>query len=185
VSIGPVATTPSNAVVRTVRDVPQIRCQCSYPPKRVDGYGPFTGQSNLVMMARGVPELDVTRLIELASGPRGGYRIVVDSLHLNDVLLYSGIKEPGDAAYVGPTSRVWAATEYASRWVRLVADEVVVEGSWDRPGAVLQVDKESGGSWRFRMPDQLWAALVREVVSQVGFPRFQTARSNRSVELER
>ena len=155
------------------------------------------------MMASPVREFDVTRvnvlsldeadgtledrlwLIELACGPRGGYRIVVDDLHLDDILLDSGIKEPGDAAYVAPTSRVWAATEYASRWVRIVADEVgVLEGSWDRPGAVLQVAKELGGSWSFRMPDQLWAALVREVVSQVGFPRFETARSNRSVELE-
>jgi hypothetical protein len=81
----------------------------------------------------------------LACGPRGGYRLVVDSLHLKDVLQDSGIKEPGDAAYMDPTLRMWAPTEFARRWVQLKADEVaVLEGSWDRPGAVLHVEQESG-----------------------------------------
>jgi hypothetical protein len=94
--------------------------------------------------------------------------------------------EPGDVSRVDPTLRVWTPTEFASRWVQLRADEVgVFEGSSDRPGAVLQVHQESGTSRRFRMPDQMWAQLVREVVSQVESSKLQTAQSDPSAEIDR
>jgi len=125
-------------------------------------------------------------VIVLASGPRGGYQLVVDGIHLNDLLQDSGVQEPGDAAYVGETDRDWTPTALAGRWTELEADQVsVFDGTPDRPGAVLEVFREaSGATWRFRMTDRLWATLVREVAREIGFPWFNAALASGAVDTE-
>jgi hypothetical protein len=113
-------------------------------------------------------------VLEFSCGPSGGYRLIVDQVHLNDVLADSGIKGPGDAAFIRPSGDDWEPSAFATRWAELSVDEAaVLEGTVERPGAVLSVMTASGRSqWDFRMLDSLWAHLVQEGVREIGFPAF-------------
>ena len=123
-------------------------------------------------------------MLELACGPTSGYRLVVDQVHLNDLLADSGIKEPGDAAFVRSSARDWEPSVFASRWAELSVDEAaVLEGTVERPGAVLSVITASGRShWDFRMPDRLWVQLVQEGVREIGFPALNAVLERRSFD---
>jgi len=154
-------------------------------------------RGRLDVMAARIRELDVTDVllvpldypdqlvadrlweIKISCGQTGGYRLIVDGLHLSDLLQDSGIREPGDVAHIRATGQVWTPTLLAKRWVSLEVDELsVFDGSADRPGAVLEVARESSsGRWRFHMGDRVWRAIVVAVAKEIEFPWFHTARA--------